>query len=105
MLAPSECENLHACHLGGLRVTKQAAVEPGLPGVVLGLGILLYSLEGRLGESERQHLGGALFEVTSLNLRNRVAHGQIDRATDADYVVLFHIACWLRLLRVTTPEA
>ncbi len=89
----------HACHLGGLRVTKQADMKRGLPGGVLGLGVLLSSLEGRLGESERRYLRGALVEVTSLNLRNRVAHGQIDRATDADYVVLFHIACWLRLLR------
>lgn len=63
-----------------------------------------WGVAARLGESERRHLGGALVEVTSLNLRNRVAHGQIDRATDADYVVLFHIACWLRLLKVTTPQ-
>ncbi len=94
----------HACHLGGLRVTKQADMKRGLPGGVLGLGALLSSLKGRLDESERRYLRGALVEVTSLNLRNRVAHGQIDRATEADYVVLFNVACWLRLLRVTTPE-
>lgn len=42
--------------------------------------------------------------MTSSNLRNRVAHGQIDHATDADYVVLFQIACWLRLQKVSMPE-
>lgn len=92
----------NACHLGGLRVTKQADMRRGLPGGVLGLGALLSSLEGRLGESERRYLLGALVEVTSLNLRNRVAHGQVDRASDTDYVILFHIACWLRLLRVSS---
>ena len=92
----------HACHLGGLRVTKQADMTRGLPGGVLGLGALLSSLKGRLGESERRYLRGALVEVTSLNLRNRVAHGQIDRASDTDYVILSHIACWLRLIGVST---
>lgn len=94
----------NACHLGGIRVTKQADMRRGLPGGVLGLGVLLSSLEGTIGETERRYLRGALVEVTSLNLRNRVAHGQIDDATDADYVVLFQIACWLRLQRVSFSE-
>lgn len=94
----------NACHLGGMRVTKRADMRRGLPGGVLGLGVLLSSLEGTIGETERRYLRGALVEVTSLNLRNRVAHGQIDDATDADYVVLFQIACWLRLQRVSISE-
>lgn len=94
-----------ACHLGGIRVTKHADLERGLPGGVLSLGVLLSSLEGKLGESERRHLRGALVEVTSLNLRNRVAHGLIDSASDVDFIVLFQIACWLRLLRVTTTDS
>lgn len=94
----------NACHLGGLRVTKHADVERGLPGGVLSLGALLSSLEGKLGESERRYLRCTLVEVTSLNLRNRVAHGLIDNASDADFVVLFQIACWLRLLTVSTTK-
>ena len=94
----------NACHLGGLRVTKHADMARGLPGGVLSLGVLLSSLEGKLGESERRYLRGALVEVTSLNLRNRVAHGLIDNASDVDFVVLFQMACWLRLLRVSTTE-
>ena len=90
-----------ACHLSGLRVTKQADTSRGLPGGVLGLGVLLSSLEGMIGEPERRYLRCVLVEVTSLNLRNRIAHGQVDRATDTDYVILFHIACWLRLLRAS----
>ncbi|WP_419847492.1 DUF4209 domain-containing protein [Candidatus Poriferisocius sp.] len=94
----------NACHLGGLRVTKHADMKRGLPGGVLSLGALLSSLEGKLGESERRYLRGTLVEVTSLNLRNRVAHGLIDNASDADFVVLFQIACWLRLLTVSTTK-
>jgi hypothetical protein len=77
-----------ACHLGGLRVTKHADLERGLPGGVLSLGVLLSSLEGKLGESERRYLRGALVEVTSLNLRNRVAHGLVESASDVDFIVL-----------------
>ncbi len=94
-----------ACHLSGIRVTKQANAKSGATGGVLGLGSLLSSLKGMIGESERRYLLGALVEVTSLNLRNRVSHGQIGRASESDFVVLFQVACWLRLLRVSAHES
>lgn len=92
----------------GLPVTKPPA--GGAPGGVTSLGPLLNKLEGTIDESWRRYLINLLVEPLGVNLRNRLSHGLMARASAQDVAVLVHAACFLGSLSISRageppPEA
>jgi lysyl-tRNA synthetase class 1 len=87
----------------GIPITKMP--RGGTPGGVVGLGMLVTKLVGRLDESWRRYLNNLLADPLGVNLRNRLAHGLLDRADAADAAVLIHAACFLRSLRGSERSA
>jgi hypothetical protein len=71
------------------------------PGGVRALGSILAALEGRIDESWRRYLRNALTDVLGINLRNLVSHGLHGRANETQLAIALHIACRLRLWRLT----
>jgi len=86
----------------GISVTKLP--RGGEPGGVVTLGALLAKLEGRMDESWRRYLVHLLTDPFSANLRNRLAHGLLDRSGPAEVAVLIHAACFVRSLQARGPD-
>lgn len=86
----------------GISVTKLP--RGGEPGGVVTLGALLAKLEGRMDESWRRYLVHLLTDPFSVNLRNRLAHGLLDRSGPAEVAVLIHAACFVRSLQAGGPD-
>jgi hypothetical protein len=77
------------------------------PGSVVQLGNLLTMLQGRIDESWRRYFYNLLANPISVNLRNRICHGLLPKVGKEDATLLIHVACNLRLIRVSstdTPE-
>lgn len=73
------------------------------PGGVRRLGEVLWLLSGSLDESWRRYLWNLLADPVGVNLRNRISHGLVERASDSESALLLHVACFLRLLTAAEP--
>ena len=87
----------------GLSTTRSPGVG-GKSGGVKTLGSLLRLMNGAIPERTRTYLIVLLTEVTGLNLRNRISHGLVDKASPPEAALLIHAACHLSLL-VPTSDA
>ena len=70
------------------------------PGGVIQLGKLLDELKGRLDESWRRYFCNLLVNPIGVNLRNRICHGLLAKATKEETALLIHVACHLSLLQI-----
>ncbi len=73
------------------------------PGGVLQLGSLLTMLQDKVDESWRRYFYNLLANPIGINLRNRICHGLIAKASKEDAALLIHVVCNLRLIRVSKP--
>ena len=88
------------CRQAGINTTETTRTSAGeVPiGQVRSLGSLIADLRDVFGPTRARYLQAALVDRWSLNLRNSLAHVLSEELTEAQYVVLFHIACTLRLM-------
>ena len=88
------------CHQAGINTTETARPRGGdIPmGQVRPLAPLIADLGATFGATPTRYLEAALVDRWSLNLRNSLAHVLAEEMTEGQYVVLFHIACMLRLM-------
>ena len=88
------------CSQAGINTTETTGARAGeIPvGQVRRLGALIADLEGIFGLTPTRYLEASLVDRWSLNLRNSLTHVLAEHLTEAQYVVLFHIACMLRLM-------
>lgn len=85
------------CSAVGITTTETRAhrgAEASIGGV-RALGPLLEDLGARLSPAHARYLVAALVDRHSLNLRNSLAHGLLEELVEAQYIVLFHLACLL----------
>jgi len=75
------------------------------PGGVVQLGKLLAQLKGRMDESWRRYFYNLLVNPISVNLRNRICHGLLQKTTKEDSALLIHLACHLTLLQTEKKES
>ncbi len=83
----------------GLAIMVEA--QGDRPGRVKMLRELLSSLRGRYEESWRRYLVNLLVEPLGTNLRNTHLHGLRASADRDEAAILIHVACHLRLIRLT----
>ena len=88
------------CAQAGINTTETTSARAGeIPiGQVRPLGSLITDLRGVFGPTPTRYLEASLVDRWSLNLRNSLAHVLAEKLTEAQYVVLLHIACTLRLM-------
>lgn len=91
------------CRQAGMAIIREPRGRQ--PGGVRLLGDLLFSLQGRLDESWRRYLVNLLVDPVGTNLRNRIAHALVPRATRQEAALLLHAACFLTLLLANTPPS
>ena len=70
------------------------------PGQTIGLGKIFESLQGKMDEDWRRYFYNSLCNPISLNYRNRICHGLLFSPKKSDVIVLLHIACNLRLMKL-----
>jgi hypothetical protein len=75
------------------------------PGGVIQLGSLLTRMQGRMDESWRRYFYNCLADPLGINLRNRICHGLLPKASLYDASLLIHIACNLKLLEIHQTPA
>ncbi len=75
-----------------------------MPGGVVQLGNLLTMLQEKMDESWRRYFYNLLVNPIGVNLRNRICHGLLPKATKEDAALLIHIACNLRLIQITQND-
>lgn len=90
------------CRQAGMAIIREPRGRQ--PGGVRLLGDLLFSLQGRLDESWRRYLVNLLVDPVGTNLRNRIAHALVPKATRQEAALLLHAACFLSLLANTPSE-
>jgi hypothetical protein len=73
-------------------------------GGVVQLGNLLYSMQERMDESWRRYFYNVLVNPIGVNLRNRICHGLLPKATQDDASLLIHVACHLRLMQINQNQ-
>ena len=88
------------CGQAGVNTTETTrAISGDIPiGQVRTLGPLIRDLQHVFGAIPARYLEAALVDRWSLNLRNSLAHVLAEELTEPQYVVLFHVACMLRLM-------
>jgi Domain of unknown function (DUF4209) len=74
--------------------------QHGKPGYIRSLGDVIWSLKGFIDESWRRYLWNLLCDPIATNLRNRISHGLLPKAEKSDAALLFHVACYLRLIKI-----
>jgi len=74
------------------------------PGGVVPLGTLLSAVKGIWDEPWRRYLLNLLVDPIGINLRNRIAHGLVDKVTKTEAALLIHAVCYLRLVRVSERD-
>jgi hypothetical protein len=70
------------------------------PGGARALGDLLLAMKERIDESWQRYLWNLLCDPVGVNLRNRIAHGLVEKVGRKDAALLIHAACHLSLLKV-----
>src|SRR5258706_857068 len=75
------------------------------PGGVVQLGNLLTRMQDRMDESWRRYFYNVLANPIGVNLRNRISHGLLPKATQDDASLLIHVACHLRLMEITQSQS
>ena len=95
------------CRQAGINTTETARTRGGdIPiGQVRPLAPLIADLRAVFGVAPTRYLEAALVDRWSLNLRNSLAHVLAEEMTEGQYVVLFHIACTLRLMSEALTDA
>lgn len=91
------------CRQAGIHVTLTGHSGQTAPGVRT-LGHLICDLEPLLGPTATRYLQASLTDQWSLNLRNALAHVLVEELDETQYLVLFHLACLLRLISRALPE-
>lgn len=74
-------------------------------GGVRSLGMIVADLEGVLPEEWRRYFDCLLTDPLGLNLRNRIAHGLVDRVTHEDAALLVHAAFAISQFRLSPRES
>lgn len=85
------------CRQAGIPVTLTEYSGATAPGVRT-LGQLIGDLEHLIGPTPTRYLQASLTDQWSLNLRNELAHVLVEELDETQYLVLFHLACLLRLI-------
>lgn len=92
-------------HQFGIAVTKNAAARSVTTSELRPLGALLSDLEAHIGASWTRYYRAALSNPDAWNFRNAATHGIVPRFTQEQFVILFHIACALRMnLRISERQ-
>lgn len=88
------------CRALGIATTEARPRRAGATpiGRVRSLGPLIESLEPHIGPVRTRYLQAALVDEWSKNLRDLLCHGLEEDLTEAQYIILFHVACVLRLI-------
>ena len=94
------------CAQAGINTTETTRTRAGdVPlGQVRALGSLISDLQQVFGPTPARYLEAALVDRWSLNLRNSLTHVLAEKLTEPQYVVLFHIACMLRLMSTALAQ-
>ena len=94
------------CRQAGIHTTEATTTSTGdIPiGQVRSLGRLIRDLQHVFGPIPTRYLEAALVDRWSLNLRNSLAHVLAEELTEPQYVVLFHVACMLRLMSTSLSD-
>jgi hypothetical protein len=93
----------HVARTLGLAVFREPSLDGKSMGAYKGLGELLSLLEGRVPEHHRRYLAVLLTERTSLNLRNRSAHGLMDGASIEAAALALHALLVLSRWSTSAP--
>ena len=94
------------CGQAGINATATTRTSSGdIPiGQVRTLGPLIRDLQHVFGAIPARYLEAALVDRWSLNLRNSLAHVLAEELTESQYVILFHVACMLRLMSTVLSD-
>ena len=88
------------CRAVGIHTTEARPRRAGATpiGRVRSLGPLIEDLEVHIGPIFTRYLQASLVDEWSTNLRDILCHGLEEDLTEAQYTILFHVACVLRLI-------
>ncbi|MYH78183.1 MAG: hypothetical protein F4134_10730 [Acidimicrobiaceae bacterium] len=88
------------CRAVGIHITEARPRRTGETpiGSVRSLGPLIEDLEVHIGPMFTRYLQASLVDRWSTNLRGLLCHGLEEELTEAQYAILFHVACVLRLI-------
>ena len=94
------------CRAFGIHTTEARPRRAGATpiGRVRSLGPLIESLESCIGPMRTRYLQAALVDEWSTNLRDLLCHGLEEDLTEAQYIILFHVACVLRRISEALPH-
>ena len=73
-------------------------------GGLVQLGNLLHNMQQHMDESWRRYFYNVLANPIGVNLRNRICHGLLPKASQDDASLLIHVACHLRLMSITQNQ-
>ena len=95
------------CRAVGIHTTEARPRRAGATpiGRVRTLGPLIEDLGTHIGPMLARYLEASLVDEWSMNLRNTLSHGLVEELTEAQYVILFHVVCVLRLMSAPQPHA
>jgi hypothetical protein len=93
----------HIAELAGIKSVSWKSNSKGYE--YLTLGRLLAELETRVNASSARYLRELLVSDVSVNLRNRIAHGLVDRVQQWEAAMLLHAICHLANYRVVQQSA
>ena len=88
------------CRAVGIHTTEARPRRAGATpiGRVRSLGPLIEDLEVHIGPVLTRYLQASLVDEWSTNLRDLLCHGLEEGVTEAQYTILFHVTCVLRLI-------
>ena len=94
------------CRAVGIHTTEARPRRAGATpiGRVRSLGPLIEDLEPYIGPVLTRYLQASLVDEWSTNLRDLLCHGLEEDLTEAQYTILFHVACVLRLISEALPH-
>ena len=88
------------CRAVGIHTTEARPRRAGATPIdrVRSLGPLIKDLEVHIGPIRTRYLQASLVDEWSTNLRDLLCHGLEEDLTEVQYIILFHVACVLRLI-------
>ena len=94
------------CRAVGIHTTEARPRRAGATpiGRVRSLGQLIEDLELYIGPVFTRYLQASLVDEWSTNLRDLLCHGLEEDLTEVQYIILFHVACVLRLISEALPH-
>jgi len=94
------------CRAVGIHTTEARPRRAGATpiGRVRSLGPLIEDLEPYIGPVFTRYLQASLVDEWSTNLRDLLCHGLEEDLTEVQFIILFHVACVLRLISEALPH-